>query len=127
MKYIAIGLAGAAGAILRYLTGLAGTISGFPAGTFIANMSGCFLLAFLTAGVFKMDQFPKNLAAPIGTGLIGSYTTFSAFSLESVQLFEGNRFDLALLYIAVSGLLGLALAIAGYRAGNVLLERREQR
>ncbi|MBS2968152.1 CrcB family protein [Metabacillus sp. KIGAM252] len=124
MNYFAIGLAGAAGALLRYATGLAGSAAGFPAGTFFANITGCFLLSFLTAAVFKMDRFPKKLAAPIGTGLIGSYTTFSAFSIEAVQLMDKGDVQMALLYIGASAVLGFLFSITGIIAGSAFLERR---
>ncbi|KZZ84758.1 MULTISPECIES: CrcB family protein [Bacillaceae] len=123
MNYFAIGLAGAAGALLRYATGLAGSAAGFPAGTFIANMTGCFLLSFLTAAVFKMDNFPKKMAAPIGTGLIGSYTTFSTFSVEAVKLLDKGDVQMALLYIGGSAILGLLFSITGMIAGSAFLER----
>ncbi|MTH55680.1 fluoride efflux transporter CrcB [Bacillus mangrovi] len=126
MKYAAIGLAGAAGAILRYATGIAAEGAGsFPAGTWLANMAGCFLLAFLTAGVFHLDKFPKDLAAPISTGLIGSYTTFSAFSLEMVLLMEQGRFQKALFYFLASAVPGLFLSIGGWIAGTGLIKRRK--
>ncbi|MGD7009652.1 fluoride efflux transporter CrcB [Metabacillus sp. 84] len=124
MNYLAIGIAGAAGSILRYLTGLAGNASAFPAGTFTANMIGCFLLSFLTAGVFRLDKFPKQLAAPIGTGLIGSYTTFSAFSVEAVQLLEKGKLGIAVLYVLSSAILGFLFASAGFIMGKKLSERQ---
>lgn len=115
-----IALGGAIGAMLRHLVGtsvarLAG--AGFPWGTLTVNITGSFARG--VAAVLLLRRGGPDLAAfaPfVMTGVIGGYTTFSAFSLEIFALAERGRPWLALAYVAASVVLGLAAFVAGFWA-----------
>jgi CrcB protein len=111
-----IGLGGFAGANARYEVGLLvasrwGT--SFPWGTLLINVSGSFVIGFfLTLVVARLSSAPK-LRALVATGFLGAFTTFSTFSLETVQLFLAGAPFGALAYVAGSLILGLAAAAVG--------------
>ncbi|WP_407495105.1 fluoride efflux transporter CrcB [Pseudooceanicola sp. MF1-13] len=110
--YVALG--GAVGASARYLTGLAAIRimgPGFPWGTLVVNVIGSFLMGVL---VVALAQFSANRFAPLlMTGLLGGFTTFSAFSLDAVTLWERGDTSAAAAYVAVSVILSLAALLAG--------------
>lgn len=121
MNYFLIGLGGAAGSLLRYMTGnllLDLDPSVFPYGTLAANLAGSFLLGLLTESSMKNGRISPEVSAALGTGLIGSFTTFSAFSAETIGLLYSGHFYLALLYFTLSAFGGLLLAFGGLKAGK---------
>jgi CrcB protein len=117
--WMAIALAGAVGAPLRYV--IDGMVSDrasatFPFGTFVVNMSGSFALGLVT-GLVLYHAFPANGRLIIGVGLIGAYTTFSAFTFEAASLIERREMRLAALNIGGSVVVGAAAAAAGLALG----------
>ncbi|MFS0862445.1 fluoride efflux transporter CrcB [Fredinandcohnia sp. 179-A 10B2 NHS] len=114
MNVIMVMVGGFFGAILRYLLGeWLITVNGFPIGTLTVNLIGCFVLGwFLSATSNRID--PKLLLL-FGTGFIGSFTTFSTFSVEVIHLMEAGKVISALIYILISGILGMVLSYGGYR------------
>lgn len=115
---LGIGLVGGVGAIARFL--LDGAVSRrlereFPYGTLAVNLAGAFVLGMLL-GV-ALDQDAYRLA---GTGLIGAFTTFSTWTLESHRLGEDGELRLGVLNFAVSLILGVVAAWAGRRLGASL-------
>ncbi|WP_416827117.1 fluoride efflux transporter CrcB [Ectobacillus polymachus] len=124
MKYILVGVAGIIGAVLRYSLGIAIAHSyPSPIATWFINMLGCFFLAFLTASIFKMKGLHPYIAPAIGTGLIGSFTTFSTFSVETLQFLQEPNYRIAFLYVFASLVGGLFMAWAGFRLGNKVWKR----
>lgn len=120
--FIVVGLGGMIGAVLRYLLGLAfsePSTGAFPVGTFLANMIGSFALAWLTAKAARSAWLPKWLVTGMGTGMIGSFTTFSTFSVETSHLVQLGDYKMAIIYVALSFLIGWILAFLGYRLGRV--------
>ncbi|QFT64611.1 CrcB protein [Roseivivax halotolerans] len=111
---IQVALGGALGATARYLTGLAAVRAlgpGLPWGTLIVNIAGSFLMGIL---VVMLAQFGSNRFAPfLMTGLLGGFTTFSAFSLDAVSLYERGAVGAAALYVSASVVLSLAAIAAG--------------
>lgn len=105
-----IAAGGAVGASGRHLMNVyAGRLLGtdFPWGTFIVNVAGSFVMGmFITAMALKF-QTSLEMRAFLTTGLLGGFTTFSAFSLDFITLFERKQHGLAALYAA--GSVGLAL------------------
>lgn len=103
-KIFFVGLGGFVGAILRYLLGyLFAFISfGFPLGTLGVNFIGAFLIGAVTEIAVGSVPLHPNLLLFLTVGLCGGFTTFSTFSLETVQLFEKGRTGAAFLYIGVS-------------------------
>lgn len=84
----------------------------FPWGTFVVNITGCLLLGLLT-GLGLYHDLGASTRAAIGTGGFGAYTTFSAFTYETVRLAEEGAFDEAVRNAVASFLVGLAAAAAG--------------
>ncbi len=109
-----IALGGALGASARYLTGVAAARvlgKGFPWGTLIVNIAGSFLMGVL---VVVLAHYSANRFAPLlMTGVLGGFTTFSAFSLDAVTLYERGELTLAAGYIAVSVIVSIAALFAG--------------
>ncbi|KAB8137731.1 fluoride efflux transporter CrcB [Gracilibacillus oryzae] len=117
MTYVMVGLAGFIGAVLRYLVAAPFSSEGvaFPYGTLIVNLTGCFVLAYVTTAIFKKFPISQQLQTAIGTGLVGSFTTFSTFSVETVTLLQNNQISFALIYIVISMFGGLALSRLGFK------------
>lgn len=120
MVYIGVGLGGMLGSLLRYLVSLGSSNilgNGFPAGTLLANLAGSLFLGWFTSHIIARSRMNTILATSIGTGLTGSFTTFSTFSLETLFLLESDRIWMAIVYVLVSAVGGFILAAAGYRIG----------
>jgi CrcB protein len=113
--WLAFLAAAAAGAPTRYLIdGYVQDRTGgaFPWGTFVVNVSGCFVLGMLTGFGLYHGLGPATRTI-FGTGGMGAYTTFSTFTFETVRLAEEGAVDEALRNAAASFLIGLAAASAG--------------
>lgn len=115
---IGIGLVGGVGAIARFL--LDGAVAGrlgrdFPFGTLAVNLLGAFVLGALVGAAVDGDAYRVA-----GTGLLGSFTTFSTWALESHRLGEDGRLRLGLANFAISLVLGVAAAWAGRHLGAAL-------
>ena len=112
-----IGIGGFFGSILRYLLsgfvqGLSGSIS-FPYGTFIVNLTGCFFIGLLSHLSESMGLFSGSSRAFVFVGVLGGFTTFSAFSNETFNLLrDGERF-VALLNMSGQVVIGLAFVWFG--------------
>ena len=114
MEILAVGLGGAIGAMLRfYISEIIVYDGGFPLATLTANLLGCFLLSFLLSG--GLLQHHPRVKLALATGLLGSFTTFSTFSYETVMLVNNGLFNLALLYICLSILGGLGCSLIGFK------------
>lgn len=91
---------------------------GWPWGTFVANVTGSLLLGYLLAR-FQGAGARSTLTVPlVCTGALGSYTTFSAFSVETLVLLEAGRAGLASLYVFTSVLAGYAAALVAVRVAE---------
>ena len=107
---------GALGASLRYIfviiiqTFMPGS---FPYETLFVNGFGCLVMGLLAAGLIGADATAHSLRLLLMTGLLGGFTTFSAFSLDSFALLDRNA-AMAGLYIASSFILSLAAFAIGY-------------
>lgn len=116
-----VALGGAIGASLRHLVSwqLAQRLgSGFPWGTLTVNVLGSFIMGLaVMLLVRRADGEFQHLAPFFMTGLLGGFTTFSAFSLETVLLVERQRLDLAVAYVAAS----VALSVGAFAAAFLLL------
>ncbi|MDQ6796436.1 MAG: fluoride efflux transporter CrcB [Actinomycetota bacterium] len=114
--YLTVAAGGAVGAPARYLLDVAvAARSGgrrFPLGTFIVNVSGAFVLG-LVVGAALHHGLSATARAGLGTGFCGAYTTFSAFSCETVRLLEDGSLGAAALYVTASVAVGLVAASIG--------------
>jgi CrcB protein len=117
-----LAVAGAVGAVLRYLvdrTVQSQSGSDFPFGTLLINMSGSLVLGFLT-GAALHHGLASGWVTVLGTGLIGAYTTFSTFTFDTVRLLGSDSAEAALVNVAVSLVAGLGAAAAGLALGGVI-------
>jgi fluoride exporter len=109
-----VALGGAIGASLRYLTNVSALRlfgSGFPVATLVVNVLGSFLMGVLVVVLARKGG--NHLAPFLMTGILGGYTTFSAFSLDALTLWERGEALTAFAYVAASVLLSLAAIAAG--------------
>ena len=110
-----VALGGGIGSISRYLISIALPNSNFPWGTFVVNITGAFLIGFFFS---VLDRSNETLRLLLITGICGGFTTFSAFSLENLQLIQHQQWILALSYIFGSLILGLLATFLGIYIGN---------
>lgn len=114
---IQIAFGGAIGAALRHImaslaTRLVG--AGFPWGTLVVNLVGCLGIGFAAVTLLQRgDPAAQRLAPFVVPGVLGGFTTFSAFTLETLQLMERGRLVSAAAYVGGSVALGLAALVAG--------------
>lgn len=121
MRYLAVGAAGAAGAVSRYLVGLFGLWvlpSSFPWTTMTVNLSGSFLLGLVVGVIIRRGRVVPSWQHPVTAGFLGSYTTFSAWAVDSVTLYSSGLIGYAALNVALSLTLGLAAAYLGLWFGK---------
>lgn len=100
-----VGAGGIVGAILRYLVGIAVTNNTLPIGTLAVNIIGSFAL-----GLFTFTSISDDMLLLLGTGACGSFTTFSSFAVDTVELWEDTKPWLAAGY-AAANIVGAFLAI----------------
>ena len=119
MKYLFIAMGGAIGAVLRFsVSSLFYSSNGnFPWGTLAVNVLGSFVLA-LFLGVSGSQHHAWNFFLAIG--LLGAFTTFSTFSMETILLFKMSQAGMAILNIAANMGLGLTAALGGFYLGELL-------
>ncbi len=119
---LTVAAGGAIGASLRYLTFVGATRvfgPGFPIGTLVVNVLGSFLMGVVFVVIAKKGG--QELALFLMTGVLGGFTTFSAFSLDTFALFERGETGTAALYVLLSvGLSIAALVIGAYAARGVM-------
>lgn len=116
MFYIAIVIAGGTGALLRYLLGRATVNLGWaalPFGTLIANLLGCFLMGYLSWVLVYKWQMSKEIQVVVLTGFLGGFTTFSAFSLEVINMAQQGSSIKAIAYVGIQVTLCLIMCLAG--------------
>ena len=103
------------GACLRYLIGLIPLKEpfAFPVKTLMINLLGCFLIGLIAALAVKNSTLSPKTVLFIKTGLCGGFTTFSTFALETETLIKTGHIGLAVIYVALSVLVGVGLAFAG--------------
>lgn len=116
--YLQVALGGAAGSVARYGVSRVAAASfgaGFPVGTMIVNVAGSFAMGVLAALLVQRG----GLFAPLlMTGLLGGFTTFSAFSLDAVTLWERGQHGAAAAYVAATVAVSLAALVAGMALGR---------
>jgi len=115
LQIILIGFGGAIGALSRYT--LSNLISksfqtNFPLGTLGVNLIGCFLIGIIWQ-FSEHYSIEKNLRLFFFLGLLGAFTTFSTFGLESLHLFKDGYMKSALLNIFLNNILGIVLVLLG--------------
>jgi len=110
-----LGTGGAIGAILRYLVGLALSDDRFPFSTLSVNVLGSFVL-----GLVVFTSLSDEVVLFVGTGACGSFTTYSSFSVQTVQFWEGGDRFRAILYAGGTLVLCLLAAATGAGVATIL-------
>ncbi|MCO5237709.1 MAG: fluoride efflux transporter CrcB [Chitinophagaceae bacterium] len=116
-----VGLGGGLGSVLRYLAQWfisRNTQILFPLGTFIVNVTGCFLIGLFYAFASRGNMLSTEMRFFLITGLCGGYTTFSSFSYENLELLKQSHYLQFALYSGSSVLLGLVAAVGGMAFGR---------
>jgi len=122
LKLLALATAGALGTLARYwLTGLVHRHAreSFPAGTLVVNLLGCFFIGLVMSLVRDHAAFGPEARVVIIVGLLGGFTTFSAFGYETLELVRGGDIFLAGLNVAGNVLAGVVAVWLGSVAGRV--------
>lgn len=115
-ELLVVMIGGAIGSGLRHLANVAAMrLAGpnFPFGTLTVNLIGCFLMGVLIAVLARRSGDTQAVRLFFATGVLGGFTTFSAFSLDFATLWERGTTDIAFLYVAVSVLGSLVAVFAG--------------
>jgi CrcB protein len=123
VQFVWIGVAGSLGAVSRYW--LDGVVSrwatgAFPWGTFVVNISGCFVIGFLSVVLTGKFLAQPALRTAVLVGFVGAYTTFSTFAYQSFQLARAGAVALAFANLAGSVLAGLVAVWLGTTIGGAL-------
>jgi fluoride exporter len=122
MSATALAVAGAFGAVARYLLDAMVTRRGsqeWPRGTALVNVLGSLLLGVLV-GVSATRALPANLELAVGAGFLGAFTTFSTWMVQCVELIERNAHRRAIAYAVGSLFAGVVAAAAGLALGALL-------
>jgi CrcB protein len=120
VRFLLVGLAGALGTWTRYLVGLAAMAlfgAGFPYGTLIVNLVGCFLIAGVVETALTTSFVSPTMNLVLTTGFMGGLTTYSSFNLQTTQLLQSRawgaaaaNFGLTVGGCFAAGLLGVLVA-----------------
>lgn len=126
LKYLIVGMGGFIGANSRYILGAWvankwGTA--FPYGTFIINITGCFILGLFATLAMRLT-WNDNWKLLIAMGFVGAYTTFSTFEYETLQLVADGSWKQALVNTVGSVVLGFGAAYLGVVAARLLTKGR---
>ena len=121
MRWVCLAVGGVAGTFARYL--LAGVIyriagTGFPYGTLVVNLTGCWLIGFLATLAQEKFLLGPNARLLLMVGFCGAFTTFSTFMLETVNLMKDGETWRAFLNVVASVIVGFL----AFKAGVVLAE-----
>lgn len=114
MKILMIMAGGALGTLARFSVSSVAqkyVSNGFPVGTLLVNLTGSFIIGLLW-GLFE-HQPSSTTRAFLFVGVLGGFTTFSAYSIETLTLFRDGNMKLALLNIVANNVLGIVLALCG--------------
>ncbi len=120
-KLLAIALGGALGAVLRYAIGTAlqaRIYTSLPVGILTVNVAGCFAIGLLASLGTASILVREDVRAFLIVGLLGAFTTFSTYGLDTVRLAQGGELRMAFLNIALSNALGLLGVWLGARLGG---------
>lgn len=133
LRWTAIGqvvLGGAVGTLLRYLLSLSiPAVNGVPLGIFVINVTGAFALGWLLEALSRggPDEGGRRMARLLlGTGVLGGYTTYSTFAVDTDGLLLASQFGLSALYGLATVLVGAAASVAGIAVGAAVSRRRSR-
>jgi CrcB protein len=118
-----VALGGAIGSVARFkLSGWVlhqATHWRFPIGTFVVNVIGCFIAGLLAGMAVKQDVFTPEARVFLFTGLLGGFTTFSAFGLDTVTLLRAGEHGQAAISVGANIIVGILAVYAGLVVGEL--------
>jgi fluoride exporter len=120
MNYLLVFVGGGLGSVLRYVVNILGPRllgAAFPYHTFFINITGSTVMGLIAGYLALKGEAVASWRLFLMTGILGGYTTFSAFSLDAAVLYERGEFGLALFYVLGS----VVLSIGGLFAGLALV------
>ena len=120
MGYLIVFLGGGLGSMLRYGVNIAATRAlgaGFPYGILLINVTGSFTMGLVAAWFAFKGDASQDWRLFLTTGILGGYTTFSAFSLDAAVLYERGEISAAVIYVVAS----VVISIAGLFAGMAIV------
>lgn len=124
INLLIVAAGGAIGAAFRHLSGMVAMRvlgAAFPYGTMFVNVFGSLLMGLFIAWLVKRTGISNEIRLFVATGILGGFTTFSAFSLDVANLFERGEISLAILYIVLSVGLSLVAIFTGLWFGRAIL------
>lgn len=121
-NFLLVGLGGALGSMLRYGSALLIGPKIFPLATLLINIAGSFIIGLVIALALRNETFAGNGKLFLATGICGGFTTFSAFSMDNLQLIENGKYGLFAIYIAASVLLGIVAAWLGFKCIGLVMD-----
>jgi fluoride exporter len=124
LPIIAVGVGGCLGSIMRYLmvNEVSRHFSGsFPYGTLAVNMIGCFAIAFIGECGAGRAFLTADMRLFIFVGILGGFTTFSAFGYETFYFLKTSQWALAFLNVMAQVVLGMVAVVLGYLAGRMFV------
>ena len=120
MNYVLVFIGGGLGSTLRHTINMASARTlgtAFPWGTFLINITGSTVMGLIAGYLAFKGQASQPWRLFLMTGILGGYTTFSAFSLDTILLYQRGELGLAALYVILS----VALSVGGLLAGLTLV------
>lgn len=123
LRFFVIGLGGAIGSLLRYfIGGLDYRFSGgvLPVSTLVVNVTGSLVIGFFW-GIMDRFVVSPNIRLFIFIGVLGGYTTFSTFSLETFNLLRDGEYRIAVVNMALSVVLSIGAVFVGYLASKIMM------
>ncbi|WP_104525757.1 fluoride efflux transporter CrcB [Blastococcus atacamensis] len=122
MAYLLAAMGGAIGALARWglAEALPSSLPGWPWATLLVNLTGCLLLGLLAAVLAGRAPGSPWARPFLGVGVLGGFTTYSTFAVETVRLADAGAAGTAAGYVVVSVVGGIAAAAAGMLAGRRL-------
>ncbi len=112
-QLLAVGLGGALGSMLRFSIALLWR-SGSPIGTLVVNLTGSFILGFLVASTLFLGELKPHWKLMITVGFCGGFTTFSTFSVQTMELFQNGRWIIAIGNVSLNVVGCISLSFLGY-------------
>lgn len=129
--YSTIFIFGFIGAVARYLVGEIPVDFWLPMNTLIINIIGCYIISVIYLYLGRRVHLTAHIVKAMGVGLVGAFTTLSAFYVEEIYFIAQGRFDQAILYFIISSVVTLLASLLGMRTSDILalgrLKRLERR
>ena len=114
LDYLVIAFFAFIGGTARYWLGVwIPAVRGFPLGTLLVNLLGCFIFSWLVKHILSDIDVSARLVLGVGVGFCGALTTFSSFALDTMKLVQSDQIGLAFIYLLLSFFGGLAMTVLG--------------